>query len=203
MAKVDWRLAQFAPTCRWAYIACKQPGVDTAIQKALRDQIIQEADDITARTQAPAYRVGRGLAERGNGWGNLNGGGYYADPCLRAYMLTRDGKYLTTASLNADFQLGANPLSRTFITHMGTRYPLHPEIAAFLYTEPGRTGDTVPGITVYGLASDELKWYPAIPSWRRFRDLGNGHAEICSEFTITETIGPSAMLYSILYALEP
>jgi hypothetical protein len=32
--------------------------------------------------------------------------------------------------------------------------------------------------------------------------LGNGGAEISSEFTITETIGPSAMLYSVLYALE-
>jgi hypothetical protein len=41
------------------------------------------------------------------------------------------------------------------------------------------------------------------PSWRRWRDIGNGGAEISSEFTFTETIGPSAMLYSVLYALEP
>ena len=34
------------------------------------------------------------------------------------------------------------------------------------------------------------------------RDLGNGGAEISSEFTITETIGTSAMLYASLYALE-
>ena len=161
------------------------------------------ADEILKKTEAPPYRVGRGATDGGNGWGNLNGGGYYADPLLRAYILTRDQKYLDGACLNADFQLGANPLSKTFITGIGARPPIHPQISAFLYTGPGKTGATVKGITIYGLASNELKWHPAqIPAWRRWRDLGNGGAEVSSEFTITETIGYSAMLYSILYALE-
>src|SRR5690606_17631248 len=95
------------------------------IQKELREQLIKRAEGIVADTDRPAYRVGRGPAEKDNGWGNLNGGGHWADPCLRAYWLTRDAKFLTAASLNADFQLGANPTSRTFISGMGSRFPRH------------------------------------------------------------------------------
>jgi hypothetical protein len=168
----------------------------------LKTLALQRADAIVKDTEAPAYRVGRGAVERGNGWGNLNGGGRWADPCLRAYFLTRDHKYLDAACLNADFQLGANPLSRTFLTGLGARFPEHPEISEFLYTGPHRTGSSVKGITVYGLTSDEPPWYPSSPAWRRWRDLGNGGAEVSSEFTVTETIGASAMLYSVLYALE-
>jgi endoglucanase len=203
MAKVHWKLAATAPICEWAYLACQQPGRDLAIQQELKTLALQRAEAIVKDTEAPAYRVGRGAANRGNGWGNLNGGGRWADPCLRAYFLTRDRRYLDAASLNADFQLGANPLSKTFLTGLGARFPEHPEISEFLYTGPHRTGATVKGITVYGLTSDEPPWYPATPPWRRWRDLGNGGAEISSEFTITETIGASAMLYSVLYALEP
>jgi endoglucanase len=202
MKEIDWKLSQVAPICQWSYIVCKQAGVDLAIQQELKSLALQRADAIVRDTETPAYRVGRGAAERGNGWGNLNGGGRWADPCLRAYFLTRDRKYLDTACLSADFQLGANPLSRTFLTGLGARFPEHPEISEFLYTRPHRTGSTVKGITIYGLTSDEPQWYPAIPSWRRWRDLGNGGAEVSSEFTITETIGGSAMLYSVLYALE-
>jgi endoglucanase len=202
MKKIDWKLFQVAPICQWSYLVCKQAGVDAAIQQELKTAALARADAIVKDTEAPAYRVGRGAADRGNGWGNLNGGGRWADPCLRAYFLTLDRKYLDAACLNADFQLGANPLSKTFLTGLGARFPEHPEISEFLYTHPHRTGATVKGITVYGLTTDEPPWYPTIPAWRRWRDLGNGGAEVSSEFTITETIGASAMLYSVLYALE-
>ncbi len=194
--------AWWRPIALWPYAATTQPTVDKAIQQEIRNEIIKLADRVVEDTEAPAYRVGRGKAPGGNGWGNLNGGGRWADPCIRAYLLTRDSKYLDAIALNADFQLGANPLSKTFITGMGDRHPLHPQISAFLYTGPNKTGTTVKGFTVYGLASAEPAWYPQIPSWRRWRDLGNGSAEVSSEFTITETIGASGMLYSFLYAME-
>lgn len=202
LKNIHWKLQRIAPICLWAYIDCRQPGVDPAIRQALRAELIERADAIVKETDLPTYRVGRGPADNGNGWGNLNGGGHWADPCLRAYILTSDRKYLTAACLNADFQLGANPLSKTFITGLGARPPEHPQISEFLYARPNRTGSTVKGITVYGLTSDEPKWYPGVPPWRRWRDLGSGGAEVSSEFTITETIGASAMLYSVLLALE-
>ena len=119
-------------------------------------------------------------------------------------VVDRGQKYLDAASLNADFQLGCNPLSKTFVSGMGARPPLHPQLSWFLYEKPNKVGGTVAGITIYGLTDgDPQGWYPAgRPRLRRWRDLGNGGAEVSSEFTITETIGASAMLYSALYGAE-
>jgi len=45
--------------------------------------------------------------------------------------------------------------------------------------------------------------YPSqTPAYRCWRDIGGGTAENSSEFTITETIGSSALFYAFLYALE-
>lgn len=201
--KVHWKLAAAVPTFTWSYITCKRE-TDEKLLAQLRTDLVRRADEVVKQTDHPAYRMGGGVRGRGLGWGNGNGGGHYADPCLRAYLLTKDRKYLDAASLNADFQLGANPLSKTFITGMGARPPEHPQISPLLYTGPNKTGLTVKGITVYGLADVKPAWYPQeVPAWRKWRDLGNGGAEVCSEFTITETIGASAMLYAMLEALEP
>ena len=199
--KASWKLAQFIPAFSWAYINCPR-AVDETLRGSLKRSLLMRADEVVKQTEIPAYRMGAGAKDRGLGWGNGNGGGHYADPCLRAYWLSKDRKYLDAASLNADFQLGANPLSKTFITGMGTRFPEHPEISPLLYTQPNRLGATVKGITVYGLTDSKPGGFPQeIPVWRRWRDLGNGGAEISSEFTITETIGASAMLYAALEAL--
>ena len=200
---VHWKWQSRVPFCSWPYVACSRPGVDEELRTKLKADIIRRADAVVKQTEPAPYRVGCGKKSNGLGWGNGNGGGYYADPCLRAYILTGDQKYLDAACMNADFQLGANPLSKTFITGMGARHPNHPQISQFLYTGPHKTGATVKGITVYGLASQQPAWYPdKTPVWRRWRDLGNGGAEVSSEFTVGETLGPSAMLYGFLYALE-
>ncbi len=201
--RVHWKTAHHNPLFRWPYIRATQPGVNEAIQKKFRDDIIRWADtQLDRRMDSDAYRWG-GDSTRGMGWGNANGGGHHADVLLRAWWLTGEQKYLDGASLNADFQLGCNPLSKTFITGLGARPPLHPQISAFLYEKPGKRGGTVQGITIYGITDrDPVNWHPAErPRLRRWRDLGNGSAEISSEFTITETIGTSAMLYASLYAL--
>src|SRR5690606_32591717 len=121
---------------------------------------------------------------------------------ILAYLLTKDVKHLNTVSHNADFQLGANPLSKGFLTSLGARHPVQPQLSPLLYSGPNKTGKTAPGITVYGLAGrpeeglvNNPKWYPAqTPPGRHYVDQGSG-SEISSEFTITETIGTSAMLY--------
>ena len=201
--KAHWSAGPVKMTVIWPYVVCTQAGVDKAVQAELRTALLRSADNVVKQTDQPPYRMGAGKKDRGLGWGNANGGGHYADACLRAWKLTGKQEYLDAASLNADFQLGANPLSQSFITGLGTRPPHQPQISSFLYTGPNKTGRTVKGISVFGLSSRELAWYPAdIPPWRRYRDLGGG-AEVCSEFTITQTIGKAAMLYSVLDALEP
>jgi hypothetical protein len=196
----------------WSYVRSTKPNVDKKLQRELREALLQQADRIVAATQKPAYRMGVGNNDW-TGWGVCNGGGRWADPCLRAYWLTGEQKYLDAACLNADWQLGCNPLSQTFITGMGYRHPNRPEISGCLY-RGGTIGhghnqpqmaeaETIKGITTYGIGHGLWWWYTAeVPLWRRYRDLWGSHAECCSEFTVHQTLGPSAMLYQTLYAEE-
>ncbi len=196
-------LSQHAGVYWWPYIVCEREGADKEVQAELRRMLIEKADALVESLERPAYRMSHG-GETYLGWGSGNGGGYYADALLRAHWLTGEQKYLDAACLNADFQLGCNPLSKSFITSMGARYPVRPEISHFLYEGPGPSGRTVKGITVYGLSEQvEFDWYPRpVPAWRKWRDLWGAGSETCSEFTIAQTIGPSAMLYGSLYAME-
>ncbi len=193
-------LAQYSPVFKWAYATCERPGTDAALRKELRDSIVTSAGFQMRGTESNVYRMGH--VKGALGWGNGNGGGHYADVCLRAYWLTGDRAYLNTVALNADFQLGANPLSKTFISGLGVRPPTQPQINKSLYTEPKKSGATVKGITAYGLGGSKPPGYPVeVPIYRCWRDIGES-AEMNSEFTITETIGASAMLYAALYAEE-
>ena len=208
LKKVHWGLGWLPNLVRWSYVNSKQPGVDEAIRKEMIASIIRDADGGSKATRDAPYRNGTRVGVA-NGWGSFNGGGHQAFASILAYLLTKDAKYLTTASLNADFQLGANPLSKGFITGLGARHPIQPQLNQLLYSGPEKTGKTAPGITVYGLSGqpkdgfvNDSKWFPSkIPPGRHWVDQGSA-AESSSEFTITETIGCSAMLYSFLYATE-
>ena len=208
LPRTHWSMGWLPNLVRWSYINSKQPGVDEALRKEMAASIMRDADGGSKATRDAPYRNGArpGVA---NGWGSFNGGGHQAFASILAYLLTKDPKYLSTASLNADFQLGANPLSKGFITGLGVRHPIQPQLNPLLYSGPEKTGKTAPGITVYGLSGqpkdgfvNDSNWYPAkIPPGRHWVDQGSA-AESSSEFTITETIGCSAMLYEFLYALE-
>ena len=199
--QIHWSMSGWRPLCTWTYATSHRDGVNTNVQAQLRKWTINSANDAVKRTDANSYRMGHD--GRGLGWGNGNGGGHYGDVCLRAYWLTGDQRYLDTASLNADFLLGANPLSQTFITSVGARYPHQPNVNQTLYELPDHRGRTAAGITIYGLCDSLPPGFPKeIPRWRRVLDI-HGGGEISSEFTITETIGASAILFNSLWPLEP
>jgi len=186
----------------WPYLMCDANVADPELQAEMRRRLIEAADKKVASTEEAAYRMGNGKG-RACGWGACQGANH-GDLLLRAYTLTRDHKYLDAACHNADWHLGANPLSKTLITHMGTRHPRRPEISWFLYEEPDRdmSGCTVKGISIYGIGPP-LKSYPGQwPLWRSWRDVWDRFAEIYSEFTVPQTCGPAAILYATLYGLE-
>jgi hypothetical protein len=193
---------------RWSYINSKQPGIDDGIRRKLTELLLRDADKAAETTEAAPYRNASRVGAS-HGWGSFNGGAHSAFPNILACLLTKDIKHLNTGSLNADPQLGANPLSKGFVTGLGARHPVQPQLNPHLYSGPNKTGKTAPGITVYGLAGQpkdgfvhNAKWYPdKTPPGRHYVDQGSG-SESSSEFTITETIGSSAMLYAFLYALE-
>lgn len=208
LTRTHWSFAWLPALVRWSYINSKQPGIDDGIRQALIAQILRDADKAAETTEAAPYRNASRVGAS-HGWGSFNGGAHAAFSNILAYLLTQDIKHLNAVSLNADFQLGANPLSKGFITGLGARHPVQPQLSPLLYSGPEKTGKTAPGITVYGLAGQpkdgfvhNARWYPEkTPPGRHYVDKGSG-SESSSEFTITETIGSSAMLYAFLYALE-
>ncbi len=139
-------------------------------------------------------------ADGAGGWGDLTGGAEHGLLCLYAWTLTGEAKYLDTASLNADYQLGCNPLGRSFITGIGSRPPEHPELRPWLYDA---SGHPAPGVPVYGPGGGAKSLrgaYPAaVPSWRCWLD--NPTSEIHSEFDLVR-MQTTGAFYALLWSSE-
>jgi len=196
--EASWKDVDEMPFFWWPYAVCKQPGVNKQIQAQMIEKITKAADGAVHAVDMFPYRMSRGRPE--GGWGNLVGGGYYGNTCLRAYFLTRQQKYLDAASLNADYQLGVNPLSRCFITGLGSKPPIHAELRPPLYNAQGVPA---PGIAVFGPGggANDMGGFPATrPLWRIYRDVRAGD-EINSEFGPLN-IADAAMLHMSFWALQ-
>src|SRR5690606_19458768 len=104
-------------------------------------------------------------------------------------------------SLNADYQLGANPLSRSFITGLGERAPIHPEVRDILTHGPA---DPAAGIAVFGPGGGARSMPGAFPterpSWRCWMD--NPVSAIHNEFG-TDRLGREAAFYLLLAGGKP
>lgn len=198
----------------WAYLTSPKELVDPELRAYLLNVFIKDrhfgADVYLKRTHEAGYRMGNGQTNQ-CGWGKCQGVDH-GDILLRAYHITGEQKYLDAASLNADWHMGANPLSQTYISGMGVRHPDRPELSWFLYQNTDNNdvvGPTVMGISLYG-NGPPLKSYPYVkgqkgnawPIWRSWRDVWGHWAEIYSEFTIEQTVGPAAIMYAALYGLE-
>lgn len=205
LSSSHWSLAWMQGMAEWAYLCVDADQSDEALKEQMKRRFLDRADrwvtDLASHPYAMSWS-GKGDL----GWGNGNGGGHYGYYLALAHALTGEQRYLDAASRNADFQLGVNPLSRCFITGLGHRPPLNPQLNPLLYTRPKKLGATVPGISIYGLSGKNPEttitaWHPqTVPILRAYRDLGGG-VESSSEFTITETIGVAAALYGYLDAL--
>lgn len=195
----DWRTQ---PARFWAYLICDRPEVDEEIRTWMLDQLRRQGDQLLSKLAECPYRMSNGRFT-GAAWGSAQGV-TACDLLLRLYMLTQEQKYLDAACLNADWHLGCNPASRTFITNLGYRHPNRPEISWFLYegARDDMKGRTVKGIPIYGVGP-ALKWYdPPVPPGRSFRDVWGNGAEVWNEFTVHQCLGPTAMAYAVLYGLE-
>ena len=143
----NWQ--HFYKCAYWAYLRASQPGADTNIQEDIRDGIMRNADQLVALTEQNPYRNGaRPDVPDWIGWGAYTQSSEYAFPLLQAWALSSNRKYLDAATLNLDAQLGANPLSFSFITGLGVRYPHDPLHKVSLYDG---VDEPVPGIPVFGV----------------------------------------------------
>ncbi len=208
-----------APQAFWSYLKTPE---DQTLPEArahfMEKMLTAPGSGVDAKLKSAeeaGYRMGNGKGTQ-IGWGRANGLSH-ASALMIAYGITGDRKYFDGASINYDFTSGVNPLAKSHITSMGARYPTRPEISMFLYLDKDDAeiyGDTIRGITIYGFGPP-VKSYPGAggdgekaagyepkgwPLWRSWRDVWADHAEIYSEFTISQTVGPSAFAAAMIFS---
>jgi endoglucanase len=193
----------------FVYTQTPQPEVEAQVQQNARNALIREADGQRQAMANTAYRWNKHPGAP-MGWGTALGGLKLTD-LLRAHALTGDEKYLQSAILAAQFALGANPDNMVYTTGLGYRSPQDP-----LIVDIRATGQSPPpGITVYGPL--DLIWRSDYWAVNLFKDVTSpspwewptveSYFDVFSyvpvtEFTVMQTIGPTAYGLGYLAALQ-
>ena len=132
----------------WAYANSPHASVDETSREEIRQAFVTEADVLVSRTESSPYRSGSRLdVPVWIAWGSFAHSTDYAFQLLQAYSLTEDPVYRDSAARNLHVQLGANPLSLSFITGTGARSPRDPLQKPSMYDG---IEEPVPGIPVFG-----------------------------------------------------
>ena len=126
---------------------------DTATPADIRDvaeaRILAAADNLVAAA-SNGYRVG--MTSGDFVWGSNGLAATQAVLLAHAYELTGNQDYLDTATSSIDYLFGRNPLGVSFVTGVGTRYPM------FIHHRPsGADGidEPVPGLLAGGPNQDQ------------------------------------------------
>eukprot|EP00808_Paulinella_micropora_P002557 g25821.t1 len=138
----------------WAYAHSQGPADKVALAK---QYFTNGVNDLIAKTNSNPYLNGARLeVSSWIGWGVFTYGSIPALSLLRANHFTPNMDAVNAAYLNIDAQLGANPLSRSFITGLAPRPPRRPtcEVCS---------------------ADGESEPYPGIPVFGPYAHLSNGH----------------------------
>jgi photosystem II stability/assembly factor-like uncharacterized protein len=144
-----WR--HFYRCAYWAYLRASWPDANNKIKQKIRESLMKKADGLIEFTYSNPYRNGARLdVPEWIGWGEFTQSSQYAFLLLQAWTLDKERKYWEAALANLDTQLGANPLSMSFITGLGHRYPRDPLHLPSLYDGEE---EPIPGLPIFGAAA--------------------------------------------------
>ncbi|MFH0957907.1 MAG: glycoside hydrolase family 9 protein [Pseudomonadota bacterium] len=144
-----WR--HFYRCAYWAYLRAPWPGANTEIKRKIHEGLLSKADSTLNYTYSNPYRNGARLdVPEWIGWGEFTQSSQYSFLLLQAWTLDKNPKYWLAALTNLDTQLGANPLSMSFITGLGHRYPRDPLHLVSMYDSED---EPVPGLPIFGVAA--------------------------------------------------
>jgi endoglucanase len=185
------------------YLLDEKLAKDPELVKVFRAELLRRADEVLKATE----RKGFAIYKLGD-WGMSTATGRYGDYLLNAFRLTNDPRYYDAAALLADWQLGANPGGRCFTTGLGWRPPYTP-LQCDSHDTIQRGIGPVPGISVYGITAsvNAPPYVKAVtqhlhpdfnnrPLARRYTD--GWSVVMQNEFTVWETMAPSAFLHACL-----
>jgi endoglucanase len=113
----------------------------------LKSRMVKLADDLISGVDDRAYQTVMGKTNRDFGWGSNSLAANQGMVLIKAYLLTKDGKYLNYALFNLDYLLGRNATGYSYVTGIGYKTPMHPH-----HRQSVSDGvvDPVPGLLVGG-----------------------------------------------------
>lgn len=180
---------------------------DPAKINAIKSVILGDATNKWInRLSTSLYRSACGLDV---GLGSYGQSSRYSWDLIMAYALSGNEKYRKYALLSLDVQLGNNPQNKSYITGVGSNYPMHPLHHPSLHDG---VKEPVPGIPVFGpcshlgwsnpyniIVQDPKNLYPSgektespYPILRRYYDIPSNPA--MSEFNVIDEAITSSVL---------
>ena len=176
----------------WGVLGTGKFNGDQELQNMLMKQLLAEADKGLAMVEENGQKGYRASAPKGGGWGGTSAVVKNIEAVTRAYLLTREQKYLDAIATSVDFTLGMNPSEMSWMTGAGTDVPMDPVHANSISDE---VEEPNPGILIYGPTNyykdNKVILYPdkdQMGFYRRVVDL-HGYPAGC-EFTVWETQVP-------------
>jgi endoglucanase len=186
----------------YSYIIETHRPTDAAIVQHMKDVLRKTADRQIDIFKSFAYPIGNSLSTRRWGWGCNVAQGQYAYPCLLQWALTKEKRYIDTASQLMDYNQGLNPIGKCYVTGIGFDRVKNPHDRESAYTKAKGWGPK-PGIQVYGPGNlpsrIQFSMIPKIATLPRERQWADHLYTISmTEFTVHETLVYPAVVYPVL-----
>lgn len=165
---------------------------------AMKAKMLAMADAYVEKTKTNAFQVVMGQSAKDFVWGSNAVAANQGMLLTKAYLLTKDKKYLDHALTNADYLLGRNATGYCFVTGMGSRSPMHPhhrQSVADAIVEP------VPGLLAGGPnpGKQDGCQYPFTETETAYVDVDCSYAS--NEIAINWN-APAVYLFNALEALQ-
>ena len=125
----------------------KMPVSFSANTALIKKIILQMADEYVEKTLTNAFATVMGQTVKDFNWGGNSNAANQGILLIRAYLISRDKKYIDYALTNMDYLLGRNATGYSFVTGIGSKSPMHPHHRQS--TADGVT-DPVPGLLAGG-----------------------------------------------------
>ena len=113
----------------------------------IKEYILRMADDYVDRTAKNAFATVMGQTAKDFNWGGNANAANQGILLIRAYLISRNKKYVDYALTNLDYLLGRNATGYSFVTGIGSKSPMHPHHRQSI--ADGVT-DPVPGLLAGG-----------------------------------------------------
>lgn len=108
----------------FTYALCDQPKADAAVVASIKHDTIAAADGIVARVERSGYRVP--LTSGQYVWGSNGVVANYAMMLRIAHRFDPKPAYADAAQDALHYLLGRNHFATSFVTHVGTKFVMHP-----------------------------------------------------------------------------